>query len=194
MMCASGEGGIAMARGARKGAAAAASPLRQPTLYWKQLQELKAACICIRHYRNRLARRVRAVEIVKAVGSSGGIAGWVIWKDYPFLWSAVIALSQLLDALKHVFPFAKTHRAASDLTVALEVVYIDAEEEWESIFAGAVPADAISKRRTRLRKLQLDAERKHFPEGLELPADLIKLATEEARAYFEATFRQEPSA
>lgn len=127
------------------------------------------------------------------MGSSGGIAGWVIWKDYPFLWSAVIALSQLLDALKNVFPFAKTHKAASDLTVALEIVYIDAEEEWEGIFAGRLAAEAISKRRTRLRKLQLDAERKHFAEGLELPPDLIKLATEEARAYFEATFSEELS-
>ena len=167
--------------------------LRQPDLYWKQLQELKAASICIRLYRNRLAKHVRTVEVVKAVGSSGGIAGWVIWKDYPFVWSGVIAASQLLDALKSVFPFAKTHKAASDLTVALELLYIDSEDEWEGIFAGTLAADSISKRRTRLRKLQLDAERKHFPEGLELPPDLIRLATDETRAYFEATFSEELS-
>ena len=54
---------------------------RQPALYWKQMTELKGAAICIRLYRNQLARQIRAVELVKAIGSGGGIAGWVVWKD-----------------------------------------------------------------------------------------------------------------
>lgn len=165
--------------------------LRQPDLYWKQLQQLKAACVCSRLYRNQLGWRVRIVEIVKAVGSSGGVAGWLVFKEYPFLWTGIIAASQLLDALKHVFPFAKTHKAASDLTVALEVIYIDAEEEWEGIFAGKVADDAIVKRRTRLRKLQLAEERRHFPEGVEFPPKLIALANDEAEAYFRLTYSEE---
>src|ERR1700679_2915850 len=76
---------------------------RQPDLHWKQLVQLKAAAICIRLYRNRLARWVRRVEVVKAIGSSGGIAGWVIWKDWPFVWTAIIAASQLLDATSMSF-------------------------------------------------------------------------------------------
>ncbi len=171
----------------------ASNPLRAPDLYWKELQQLKAACVCMRLYRNRLGRRVRAVEIIKAVASSGGIAGWVIWKEYPFVWTGIIAAAQVLDAIKGVFPFAKSHKAASDLTVALEVLYIDAEDEWESIHAGRLSADAITKRRTKLRKLQLAEERRYFPEGVELPPDLIRLATEDANAYFEVTFSGEAS-
>ena len=167
------------------------SLLRQPDLYWKQLQQLKAACICIRLYRNRLGKRGKAVEIVKAVASSGGIAGWVIWKDYPLVWSGIIAAAQFLDAVKAVFPFAKNHRAASDLTVAMELIYIDAEDEWESIFAGKLQPEAINKRRTKLRKLQLEAEKRHFPEGFEPDAKLIGLATDEANAYFALVFKEE---
>jgi hypothetical protein len=148
---------------------------RQALLYWRQLGQLKAACICMRLYRNQLGRRVRAVEIVKAVASSGGIAGWVIWKDVPFVWTAIIAAAQLLDALKSVFPFARQFKAAGDLTVALEVIYIDAEDEWERIYAGRLSNAEITKRRTQLRKLQLEAERKHFPEGFEPPAKLVAL-------------------
>jgi hypothetical protein len=59
------------------------NPRRQPDLYWKRLGQLKAASICIRQYRNRLTRWVRAIELLKAVGSGGAIAGWVIWKDWP---------------------------------------------------------------------------------------------------------------
>lgn len=72
-----------------------------------------------------------------------GIAAWVVWKDWPFIWAGIIAASQLLDATKHIFPFARHHKAASDLTVALELLCIDAEVEWESIYAGRIPNDGI---------------------------------------------------
>jgi hypothetical protein len=164
---------------------------RQPDLYWKQLVQLKAASICIRLYRNRLGRWVRRIELVKAIGSSGGIAAWVVWKDLPFLWSGIIAASQLLDATKHVFPFARQHKAASDLTVALELLCIDAAEEWEGIYGGKIPNDLITERRTRLAKLQLEAEHKHFPEGFEPSSKLIELATDEANAYFSMTYGED---
>ena len=161
---------------------------RQPDLYWKQLGQLKAASICIRLYRNQLARRVRAVELIKAIGSGGGIAGWVVWRDLPFLWSGIIAASQFLDATKHVFPFARQHKAASDLTVAMELLCIDAEVEWEGIYAGKIPHDGIIERRARLAKVQLEAEHKHFPEGFEPSQRLIDMATEEANTYFALTY------
>jgi hypothetical protein len=44
-----------------------------PRLYWRELGQLKAAAIYMRLYRNELAKRVRAVEIVKAVASSSAL-------------------------------------------------------------------------------------------------------------------------
>ena len=166
----------------------AQNPRRQPDLYWKQLLQLKAASICIRLYRNRLAGRVRAVEVIKAVGSSGGIAAWVVWKDWPLLWSGIIAASQLLDATKHIFPFARHHQAAGNLTVALELLCIDAEVEWESIYAAKVPDDGIIESRARLARLRLEAEHKHFPEGFAPGQKLVRLAAAEARAYLVDTY------
>lgn len=145
----------------------------------------------MRLYRNQVGRRVQAVEIIKAVASSGAIAGWVVWREIPLVWAFIIAAAQFLDALKGVFPFARIHKAASDLTVALELLCFDAEDEWESIHAGRISADEIVKARTRLRKLQLSEERRHFPDGLELPTRLISLATNEAKTYFEVTYSGE---
>ncbi len=164
---------------------------RQPDIYWRQMEQLKAASVCIRLYRNRLARWVRGVELVRAVASSGSIAAWAWWKDYPLLWGGIIAGAQVLDATKHVFPFARQHRAASDLTVALELLFIDAQLEWEKIYTGRLPEATIMDRYTKLRKLQLEAERKHFPEGFEPSQKLIDLATEEARAYVLLTYSEE---
>jgi hypothetical protein len=109
---------------------------RQADLYWRQIEQLKGAAVYIRLYRNRTARRVRTVEIVKAVASSGAIAGWFASDSYKLLWGCIIAAAQLLDVLKDVFPFAKLHKQAASITVALELLLIDAEDEWEKIHVG----------------------------------------------------------
>lgn len=178
----------------RGGAASTGIPFddkRQADLYWRQIEQLKAAAVCIRLYRNQLARRLRAVEIIKAVASSGAIAGWFASNSYKLLWGCIIAAAQLLDVLKDVFPFAKLHKQAANLTVALELLLIDAEDEWEKIHIGKIDDEAIIQRRTRLRKLQLEAEQKQFPEGFEPDRNIIALATEETRSYFLVTYNLE---
>ena len=141
------------------------------------MEQLKAASVCIRLCRNRWAHWVRVVELIKVVGSSGGIAAWVVWRDYPFVWSGIIALAQLLDAVKNLFPFAKLHRAASDLTVALELLFIDAQYEWEEIYAGKMGDDDIMAARRKMQKLRLEAEQKFFPEGFQPASRFVELAT-----------------
>jgi hypothetical protein len=93
--------------------------------------------------------------------------------------------------LKDVFPFTKLHKQAASLTVALELLLIDAEDEWEKIHIGKIDDEAIIERRTRLRKLQLEAEQKHFPEGFEPDGKIVALATEETRTYFLITYNLE---
>ena len=166
-------------------------PRRQPDLYWREMEQLKAASVCIRLCRNRWAHWVRAIELIKVVASSGGIAGWVVWRDYPFVWSGIIAFAQLLDAVKGVFPFAQQHKAASDLTVALELLFIDAQYEWEKIYAGKMGDDDIMAARQKMQKLRLEAEQKYFPEGFQPSSKLVELATEETRTYMRLTYHED---
>jgi hypothetical protein len=163
-------------------------PRRQSKLYWKEMEQLKAAAVCIRLCRNRLARQIRAVELVKVIASSGGIAGWVLWHEYPLVWSVIIAAAQLLDAVKHVFPFAREHRSASDLTVALELLFIDAQYEWGKIYAGTMTDEDIMGARRKMQKLRLEAEQKHFRDGFQPRKRLVDLADEEARTYIGLTY------
>jgi hypothetical protein len=163
---------------------------RQADLYWKQFAQPKSAAICIRLSRNRLARSVRTVELIKVFGSSGAIAGWVVWKDWPMLWSGIIAAAQLLDATKHVFPFARLHKAAGEMTVALELLCIDAEAEWAEIESANMPDTAITERRKRLAKLRVETEYKFFPEGFEPSETMKRKARSDAHAYLTANYGQ----
>ncbi len=115
----------------------------------------------------------------------------VIWKEQAFVWGAVIAASQLADALKEVFPFTKIHRAASEHTIGLDSMFIDALLEWENIFSGKYSDEQISNRRHKLMKLQHDAERKAFPAGLPVKEKLFAAAQVEAREFFAGMYAVE---
>jgi len=164
------------------------NPHRQQQLYWAQMVELKVAACYIRRYRDYLGKRVTALGTLRAVASSGSIAAWALWKEYAFVWGAIIAASQVADALKDVFPFTKKHKAASAHTITLGAIFIDAQLEWENIFSGRYTVDQIMNRRHKLMKLQHDAERTSFPEGLATRESLFAQAQQEAQDYFKATY------
>ena len=130
---------------------------RQQSLYWREMTDLKTAAAYIRLYRDRLGRRVTAIAAVKAIASSASIAAWAIWRDYALLWGEIIAASQVIDALKEVFPVTKKFESASEHAVTLNSLFIDAQLEWESIFSGVYTNTQISTRLYKLRKLQHDA-------------------------------------
>jgi hypothetical protein len=83
---------------------------RQQQLYWNQMVELKVATSYIRRYRDHLGRWVTGVGMLRAIASSGSIAAWALWKEHAFVWGAIIAVSQVADALKDVFPFTKNKK------------------------------------------------------------------------------------
>jgi hypothetical protein len=163
-------------------------PHRQQRLYWNQMYELKIAAEYIRLYRDRLGRWVTGLGALKAIASCGGIAAWAIWKQYAFLWGAIIAVSQLTDALKDVFPFAKKYQATCEHCVLLNHLFVDIQLEWESIYSGKFTDDEIMQLRHRLSKQQLDAETRHFPKGLAQKTAFSEQAAQEAMEYFRCTY------
>ncbi|MDZ5650754.1 hypothetical protein [Nitrospirillum sp. BR 11828] len=165
-----------------------AAPHRQQQLYWKQFVQLKADSIAIRLYRNDRAKWTTRLGVIRGVASSGSIAAWAIWKELSFVWGAIIAVSQVVDALKDVFPFVKQHKAAADLTRYLESLLIEVQFEWENIFASPPSNPVIMDKRQKIMEMQLKLERKHFPDGLEMPPKLFTLAESEAKAYFQMTY------
>lgn len=161
---------------------------RQRALYWEELKQLKAKSICIRLYRDKMNIYVKSTDSILAIASSASIGGWAIWNEYSFTWSIIIASSQVINALKGVFTFSKLHKSASALTISFETLYIDAEDDWEKIaLRESIPSEIVDKR-TSLRKLQLAAEQKFFPEGFKPSDKMVTQASREAETYFNDTY------
>jgi hypothetical protein len=163
-------------------------PLRQPRLYWKEMTDLKADASYIRLYRNSQGRWVTRLAVLKAIASSTGIAAWVFWKEYAFLWGAIIATSQVADALKDVFPFAKRHKAASVHSMILDNLFNDVQLEWEKILSGRYSDEEIMDLRHKLGKKQLDVLQRSFPEGLAPNDVLLADAKRDTEEYFRTTY------
>jgi hypothetical protein len=161
---------------------------RQQQLYWNQMIELKVAAAYMRRYRDDLGTWVTRLGALRAIASSGSIAAWAIWKEHAFVWGMIIAASQVADALRDVFPFTKAHKAASEHTITLGSIFIDAQLEWENIFSGRYTNEQITNRRRKLMRLQHDAERHNFPHGLATKVSLFTEAQQEAKDYFATTY------
>jgi len=166
---------------------------RQQDLYFNELFQLKVQCEYIRRYRNILSGWVTRFAVVRAIASSGSIGGWVIWKDLAFVWGAIIAVSQVSDALKDAIPYTARNKAATALLMDLDALFIETLFEWESVYAGAFTNGQITERRRKLMELRHDLEWKHFPTA-DLPRNpaLLPLAERDAIDYLENMFREGP--
>lgn len=167
----------------------AADAHRQQDLYFNELFQLTVQCKYMRRYRNILARRVRGLEILRAVASNGAIVTWAIVQSHPMVWGTIIALSQLSAALKDAIPMTARHKAANGLVVSLDALLIEALYEWESVFGGQFTNEEITERRRKLMELRHKAEVEHFPTG-DLPKreDLLRLAEGDAVDYLQTMF------
>ncbi len=165
---------------------------RQQQLYFRELFQLKVRWEYTRRYRNILSAWVTRIAILRAVASSGSIAGWVIWRDYAFVWGAIIAASQLADALRDAIPYTARQKAANALLTDLDALFIEALFEWEGVYSAKFTNEEITERRRKLMQLQHELDGKHFPTGNPRNRpDLLALAEEDAIAYLEAMFREE---
>jgi hypothetical protein len=169
--------------------AGAAAVRRQQNLYFNELFQLKVQCEYMRRYRDTLSGRIRWLATIRAVASSGAIAGWAIIQAHPMAWATVIAAAQVADVLKDVFPFTARHKAVSGLVTSLEAQVIEALFEYEGVAAERFTNEEITERRRTLMKVRHEAEAEHLSTGdLPIKAKLLALAEEDAVAYFETMF------
>ena len=164
---------------------------RAQALYWTELVELKTACEYVRRYRDSLNTTLTRFAAVRSVVSVAALGGWVTTNVNPQIWAAVIVAVQVSEALQRAVPYVARFSGTNDLCAAFDALFIDALLEWEEIAAGRMEEDRITKRWGRLMTLRLAADRKALPHGLPRRDRLIRLATEDAMAYFQTSYLTE---
>ena len=74
-----------------------------------------------------------ALNVILAIASSGCIASWTIWDKYAIYWGGFIALSQLITAIKPLFPFHKHVHTLNHRCYKQELLFLELIEMWQNI-------------------------------------------------------------
>ncbi len=164
----------------------------QQTLYWNEMVQLKAH-IFYMGYHCRSADRIDFwANCVTAIASSSSIAGWAIWQSYSFVWATVIAVSQVVTALKHLLPFATRKAATNHVCKDLEGLFVKTESDWYYVAEGMLTEEEIHKKTVAIKRGKLDVVQKHLA-TIVLPRNkgYEKRAAVEAADYFNTLYFKE---
>lgn len=154
--------------------------------YWKMLVQLKAATFYLNIYADRSYKWERRINIITAIASSASIGGWVIWQQISFVWSFVIALSQVVNAIMPFFPFKKRLEIVKNMAKEIQDLFIIADYDWFKVANGDFTENEINDLILNLRKKYNDIQDKYMSDGCLLENEKIKnLADKKTDMYFE---------
>lgn len=83
------------------------------------------------------------LDILLAIVSNGSIAGWLIWSKAQFVWAALVALSQLITAIRPHLPFQKRSRSLESLNIELTELLLYMEDKLYDVSEGKLNSEEI---------------------------------------------------
>ena len=140
----------------------------QQEMYWTELVQLKSQSYYLDAYQIECERYDNLLKMFLAVVSSSSIATWAIWQRFGMLWGGIIAVSQVLNAIKSFLPWERRTREIASLGKNLADVLLCAEQNWYAVAAGELTERQIHNLVIDLRRRRNDAENTHL-QGHSLP-------------------------
>ena len=101
------------------------------------------------------------------------------------LWAALIAVSQIADALRDVFPFRKRRQALSGWSNALNRLFVDAQRDWDIISAGSISNMKIASLTHQMRLKAQRYEQTYIPDGLPKKQELFDASQIEMETFLQ---------
>lgn len=153
--------------------------------YWRELDQLKVHVFYLERYLEKTSLIDRNISMFLAIASSSSIASWVIWQNYSFIWAAVIAASQAINAIKTFLPYAKRLKSLQGITNDLESLFLSMENKWFDVSEGKLSEEEIHKLHMRYKEKRRQFIQKHLGSA-PLPEEksMMEKAKESARTYF----------
>ncbi|MFO0826737.1 MAG: hypothetical protein U0572_01200 [Phycisphaerales bacterium] len=157
--------------------------------FWQELVALRVHAEYMHEYQLALQSRDRLLSCVIAIASSASIGAWAIWQVVPVVWAGIVALSQVVQAVRHLFPWEAQIEAAGCLSKSLTDLAIDAEERWFDVANGELTEQEIHASRIKLKRRTSKQVSQHLG-GIPLKTrpDLLARAEDSARIYLRSKF------
>ena len=153
-------------------------------LIWKQLFRVNVRSVYLEKLLKHNETTDRYINIFLAIASSTSIAGWALWNKYIYVWTGIIALSQVINAILPYLPYKERIKSLSALARDLRQLGITIELTWLDIAAGGLPESRMRKLYHEYLQKEAEYEEKYFS-GKSIPEDLslFAQAEEEVKRY-----------
>ena len=157
--------------------------------YWGLLKELKTHVIYLQNYAANSEWWDKTINIFLAITSSTSIAAWAIWQEHQIIWAVIIALSQVITAIKPFLPFKQRLKPISDLNDIIQELWLESEKHWYSVSEGELTEKEIHDLYINLKSKTIKAENECF-KNLVLPKNskLLANAEKDADIYLTNTY------
>lgn len=157
--------------------------------YWNQLKEFQTHVIYLHQYAVHSEWRDKLINGFLAITSCSSIAAWAIWQQYQIVWAIIIALSQVVTAIKPFLPFKQRLTAIGGLNDEIQAISLECEKGWYSVAEGELTEKEIHELCIQLKDKALKAEKKHL-KNIVLPVNkkLLKIAETEADLYLSTNY------
>lgn len=158
--------------------------------YWNYMVQLKEWIFYVDAYSDASYKWDQRINIFLAVTSSSSIAAWAIWSKLGPLWAFVIALSQVVTAVKPYFPFNKRLPLLGQISSQLQLLFNKADYQWYKVSNGDYTENEINDILFDLKKQYTDNISKLLEsDALPEVAAYRKTAGEKTSSYFSTQYR-----
>lgn len=111
--------------------------------YWKYMVQIKAWIFYLDAYTEDSYKWDKRINIFVAIASSTSIAAWAVWQKFSFVWSIIIAISQVLTTIKGFLPYSKRLKMLVPFMEDLKFLYNKIEYNWFKVASGDLSEDGI---------------------------------------------------
>lgn len=151
--------------------------------------QIKAWIFYLDVYTEDSYRWDRIINIVVAIASSKSIAAWAIWQKYSFVWSIIIAISQVLTTIKGFLPYSKRLKMLVPFMEDLKFLYNKVEYNWFKVASGDLSEHEINELLYSFKDEFANIENKNLKEETLLEKDNFReIADRKNDEYFANNF------
>lgn len=157
--------------------------------YWNYMVQIKASIYYLDIYAEKSYKWDRRINVYGAIASSSSIAAWAIWKEFSYAWAFIIAISQVLTAIKDFLPFGRQLKLLRPFIDDMKILYIKMEYDWYKIAEGELTENEINKLIFSYKKEFASIENKNLKEEVLLEnSSYMEEADQKTNRYFANNF------
>ena len=157
--------------------------------YWRYMVQIKAWIFYLDLYAEDSYKWDKRINIFGAIASSTSIAAWTIWSQLSYVWSVIIAVSQVLTAIKSFMPYSRRLKILVPFMEDLKFLYNKIEYNWFKVASGELSEDEINELFYAFKDDFASIENKNLKEETLLENNKFKtIADKKTDVYFENNF------